>query len=348
MVTSLPKVEIIIIAIIFFVLIIGLIVFYMIKIDSESAKPTATGQKSNLSQQVSQNKIIAPPAQPVKLVFIHHSTGENWLKDNNGGFGAALRDNNYFVSDTNYGWGPVSAEGSVPIGSLTDIGHWWLWFRGPQSSEIMTALYNESGQHASYSRLLNDPGGKNRIIMFKSCYPNSNLKGDPNDIVPPIDLNPLRGMASDSAFHTAGNAKGIYADLLDYFRQHQDTLFIVITAPPVSDTQFADNARTFNQWLVNEWLTDYPYNNVAVFDLYNVLTTNAGTTRTNDLNKETGNHHRWWGNTLQHVVDRKVSRNTTAYASGFTDDHPNRAGNQKATSEFIPFLNFAYNRWYEK
>ena len=47
-----------------------------------------------------------PPAAPVKLVFIHHSTGENWLADGNGGLGIALRDNNYFVSDTNYGWGP--------------------------------------------------------------------------------------------------------------------------------------------------------------------------------------------------------------------------------------------------
>ena len=48
----------------------------------------------------------APPAAPVKLVFIHHSTGQAWLEDGHGGLGIALRDNNYFVSDTNYGWGP--------------------------------------------------------------------------------------------------------------------------------------------------------------------------------------------------------------------------------------------------
>ena len=29
----------------------------------------------------------APPASPVKLIFIHHSTGENWLADDNGGLG---------------------------------------------------------------------------------------------------------------------------------------------------------------------------------------------------------------------------------------------------------------------
>ena len=36
-----------------------------------------------------------PPTTPVKLMFIHHSTGENWLSDDNGRLGIALRDNNY-------------------------------------------------------------------------------------------------------------------------------------------------------------------------------------------------------------------------------------------------------------
>ena len=46
---------------------------------------------------------VQPPEQVVKLVFIHHSTGENWLRDDYGGLGKALAENNYFVSDTNYG-----------------------------------------------------------------------------------------------------------------------------------------------------------------------------------------------------------------------------------------------------
>lgn len=36
-----------------------------------------------------------PPASPVKLIFIHHSTGENWLRDDYGGLGLALSQNNY-------------------------------------------------------------------------------------------------------------------------------------------------------------------------------------------------------------------------------------------------------------
>ena len=77
----------------------------------------------------------APPSSPERLIFIHHSCGENWLADDNGGLGIALRDNNYFVSDTNYGWGPHG------IGDLTDIGHWWNWFLGPDSATYLQALY---------------------------------------------------------------------------------------------------------------------------------------------------------------------------------------------------------------
>jgi len=44
-----------------------------------------------------------PPVDPVKLIFIHHNCGENWLEDGNGGLGLALESNNYYVSDTNYG-----------------------------------------------------------------------------------------------------------------------------------------------------------------------------------------------------------------------------------------------------
>jgi len=31
-----------------------------------------------------------PPSQPVKLIFIHHSTGENWLAGGNGNLGMCL------------------------------------------------------------------------------------------------------------------------------------------------------------------------------------------------------------------------------------------------------------------
>jgi hypothetical protein len=278
------------------------------------------------------------PSQPVKLIFIHHSTGQNWLDDYHGQLGIELRDNNYFVSDTNYGWGPGG------IGSSTDIGNWYQWFGGGRDGTVLGALYAESGQNSSYSRLATDPGGENEIIMFKSCFPNSALKGNAGDSIPPIASNPLREQDAYSAYHTVANAKGIYLDLLAYFQSKPDKLFIAIAAPPLIDGTYAANARAFNQWLVdktNGWLKDYPLNNVAVFDFYNVLTTNGGDADTNDLDWTTGNHHRWWLGAVQHQYS--VAQNTLAYPT--SDDHPSAAGSYKASKEFVPLLNVFYHRW---
>lgn len=280
-----------------------------------------------------------PPTKAVRLIFVHHSTGENWLSDDNGGLGLALRDNNYFVSDTNYGWGQDA------IGDRTDIGNWWEWFRKPESSRCLNALYAEDGQNCAYSRLSENPARENEVILFKSCFPNSALLGSPEDPIPSIEDNPLRGEGSGSEHHTVANAKGIYIDLLEYFRSRPDKLFVVITAPPLSDPTYASNARTFNQWLANDWLKGYPYKNIFVFDFYNVLTTNRGISEVNDLNISTGNHHRWWKGAIQHRVDDDVQHNVLAYPTSIEDDHPNQAGNQKATAEFIPLLNVAYHQW---
>ncbi len=279
----------------------------------------------------------SPPTDPIRLIFIHHSTGENWLSDSNGGLGIALRDNNYIVSDTNYDWGPDS------IGSSTDIGQWWLWFRGPNSATYLSALYAENGQHCEYSRLSISGSGENQIIMFKSCFPNSALQGNINDPVPPIDTNPLRGESSGSEYHTIANAKGIYLDLLEYFRTRPEKLFVVITAPPLIDGTYAATARAFNNWLINNWLASYTVGNVFVFDFYNVLTSNGGNPNTNDLGIESGNHHRWWNGEIQHKTDGDNDANPNVLEYPTEDDHPSQAGNKKATAEFIPLLNNAYS-----
>ncbi len=81
---------------------------------STAIHPKGLGDPSGFADDPS------PPASPVRLIFIHHSTGGNWLADPNddqpyGGLGRALMDNNYYVSATNYGWGPDG------IGDRTDI-----------------------------------------------------------------------------------------------------------------------------------------------------------------------------------------------------------------------------------
>ncbi len=252
-----------------------------------------------------------PPARPTKLIFIHHSCGENWLADDNGGLGLALAENNYFVSDTYYGWGPES------IGDRTDIPDWLDWFVGPESSNYLQALYNESEAATPYyTRPLPDPGGENEIILFKSCFPNSALQGNINDAPAP------------EGWMTIGNAKYVYNTILNYFATRPDKLFIVITAPPLLDSTYAENARAFNNWLVYDWLKDYPLNNVAVFDFHAVLT-------------GPNNRHRYVNGEIEHVVE--AGMNTLYYPS--EDEHPSARGNQKATGEFVPLLNYYRNRW---
>ncbi|MFH1268979.1 MAG: carbohydrate binding domain-containing protein [Planctomycetota bacterium] len=252
-----------------------------------------------------------PPKRPVKLVFIHHSCGENWLSDADGGLGRELARNNYFVSDTNYGWGPNG------IGDRTDITDWPEWFTGPESRRCLTALFREREQHSDYARTAADPGGENQVVLFKSCFPNSNLEGNPTD-------PPARGDGL-----TVANAKAIYNDLLRHFATRPDKLFVVITAPPVQDRTHAANARAFNTWLVRDWLAGYRGKNVAVFDFYNVLTGQE-------------NHHRFREGRIEHV--NASHRNTLHYPSD-GDDHPSRIGNRRATEEFVPLLNVYTNRW---
>ena len=166
-------------------LIIGRLMFLMLLAESAWAYPleemSAVPALAPLADDPSQ------PDEPVKLIFIHHSTGGNWLADEtpdqpSGGLGQALRENNYFVSATNYGWGPDS------IGDRTDIPTGRNGSLALNRNETYDAVYNETGQNiGDFGDLVphDDPGGENEIIMFKSCFPNSDLYGDPDD--PPLD-----------------------------------------------------------------------------------------------------------------------------------------------------------------
>lgn len=299
---------------------------------------------------------LQAPYEVTRLVFVHHSCGANWLSDWSGGLGEALGESNYYVSDTGYGWGPPDADvGSGRVGDHTDIGHWYNWFAGPNRDTYTDALYTTTAQNATYTRPMADPGGENEVIVLKSGYFNSDLGGAADD--PPNDgENLLRGLGAWSDQHTVANAKGIYSDILAYFQTRQDKLFVVVTPPPLlpgstSETAAA-NARALNDWLVHEWLADYPHHNVAVFDLYNVLTTNGGDADTNDYGLITGNHHRVITSTMPIQVQHKTDGDDDAAPNyleyptvGGMNDLPSTAGNQKATGEFVPLLNAYYSCW---
>ncbi|MDM7988103.1 MAG: fibronectin type III domain-containing protein [Smithella sp.] len=242
-----------------------------------------------------------PPASTVKYVFIHHSTGSYWIQNGYGNLGTALNANNYYITECDYGW---DAEPSDNLGNSTDTVHWPLWFNDTK----MPYVYGNSS-HYDYTNTISDPGGQNEIIMFKSCYPNSEVGSSIDD------------------------EKAIYNGLLPYFGAHTDKMFVLIVPPPKQSLSTPLLTRELANWLVDEttgWLSIYNtvHNNVYVFDYYNVLT-------------HPDNHH--WVNdgAVEHVVAN--SSNVLYYPSG--DDHPSAEGQQKATEEFMPLLNVFYNKW---
>jgi len=300
-----------------------------------------------------------PPAGPVRLSFIHHSTGEDWLKPEGGNLRQVLNENNYYVTDTTYDWGPYDQDvnNGGTIGGHTDIGHWYNWFLGSHRETYLQALYtNAYVSDAIGPNTIADPGGENLIILFKSCFTSAQvIYGEPDD--PPLPKgqpNPLwgKGVCDDEAcsgdrHYTVSNIKGLYRDLLDYFATRRDKLFILITTPPshdqAVDAELAAKLRAINTWLVYHWLDEYSQKNVAVFDYSNVLTSNGGDPNTNDLGAAGGNHHRFRQGQVEHAIN--LRNDFLAYPSPGPDNHPTAAGHRKATGEFVDLLNIAVHCW---
>lgn len=237
-----------------------------------------------------------------RLVFIHHSTGSAWIATDNGNLGSALNTNGYYVTECDYGW---DAQPFDNLGDRTDTWNWPEWFTDTK----MRYVYGNSS-HYDYDNVIADPGGQNEIIMFKSCFPNSEV-GDSID-----------------------DEKDMYNGLLTYFAAHADKMFVLIVPPPEIVIDSAALTRDLANWLSDTttgWLATYnlTHKNVYVFDYYNVLTDPA-------------NHHRYNGLAVEHIV--ATSYDELFYFTG-DDSHPTSAGHQKATLEYVPLLNYYYNQW---
>jgi hypothetical protein len=228
----------------------------------------------------------------VNLVFIHHSCGENWLND---GLCEALNDAGYHVADIYYGW--------REYGDRTDTVDWPMWF----TDEVMALVYQELGNMTAQNSLEPAPGD-NTIIMFKSCFPNSDVGSDISD------------------------EKAIYNSVLPYFQEHPDKMFVLVTPPPMQQISAPEKTRELCDWLVDSvdgWLAGLSTGNVFVFDFYNVLT-------------DPGAHHRLQDGDETHT---SIGGHDTLYYDSDGDDHPNPEGNAKATEEFVPLLDHWYQQF---
>jgi PKD repeat protein len=251
------------------------------------------------------------PAEGDSLVFIHHSCGENWL---NSGLHDALVSKDYVDrrNDITYGVevapdpGRPASLGPV-AGELTDMHHWILWFND---------YLGNVRQHGCAS-------GENRIVIFKSCFPNSHV--DDAGAEPGDPFSDWKTEANYRAVyrHPAGSGNtyemdGVtYRPLEDIFAANPQTLFVIVTAPPEcwNDTNedIAAHARASNDWLTGEWLPEYlsttGLRNVAVFDWFDLLACPA--------------------NDSSHPNQLRAD-----YGGGSGDSHPNDTANRRSTQEF--------------
>jgi len=267
------------------------------------------------------------PSEPssathLRLLFIHHScggellaspgppVGENCIRmtsPNGGGLRSRLEQEGYSVHEASYG--------SV-VGEKTDIFDWLPKFR-----DRMERVLSCDSQDAVY--LVSQ---RNDIVVFKSCFPNNEFTGPGQ---PPGDAT--------GPELTVWNAKAAYSGLLEEFRKYPQTLFVCVTAPPLAPNPeplwkrlarwvlrrpnrlpaSGVLAREFNNWLsgADGWLKEYSLTNVAVFDLFDLLT---------DFGQS------------------NLSRYPTC---GGRDSHPSREGNAKAANAFVPFLNKVVHQW---
>lgn len=299
-----------------------------VTVGANVAPPTdapSEGPAPSEPQQESAQAAAEAPSTPTTpggddLVFIHHSCGENWL---NSGLHDALLAKKYIDerNDITYGVGvPVDAGRPASLGDvageLTDMHHWVLWF-----NDYLTGVLT----HGSAN-------GVNRIVVFKSCFPNSHV--DDNGTEPGNPFSDWKTLANYKAVyrHPAGPGNRFehdgqtYLALEDVFAKHPDTLFVAITAPPEcwqdSDAAIGARARAFNEWLTNEWLPVYRertgLHNVAVYDWFDVLACpKSDRAHANQLRGD--------------------------YGGGSGDSHPNNAANVHSTRLFTAFLDDAWN-----
>jgi hypothetical protein len=252
------------------------------------------------------------PATTDDLIFIHHSCGNNWLSS---GLNAALvakdyideRNDMYYGSDISPDASRPDSLGSVP-GDNTNMNHWVPWF-----NDYLGNLKNYGCA-----------SGVNKIIMFKSCYPISDVTSDGSSPGDPFSSS--QTLANYKAVYHNAAGSGVaythssyaYLALEDIFAANPDTLFIPVTAPPLTNSGTsnanAHRARLFNDWLKNDWLSSYNtahpgLDNVAVFDWFDVL-----------ANPDTDSSY--------------PNRLKAVYGGTGGDAHPNSAANLYSTQVF--------------
>ena len=195
-----------------------------------------------------------------KIIFLHHSTGYSvWLgKTNNYVYKVTKKgdvqkyiENFNKKNKTSYQITERFFPKSQPYGwNNYPFDYYNIWvknagkkaFMKEQTLEMLTSQF--------------------QVIIFKHCFPSSNILAD-NGIA---DIN--------SDIKTLANYKLQYLALRDKIHEFSDTKFILFTGAvqvkAFLSEEEALRAQEFYNWVINEW--DQPGDNIFIWDLYQLQT----------------------------------------------------------------------------
>ena len=215
---------------------------------SETKLAEAQSSAAGLSEAVSTMTARLDETAATRMIFMHHSVGRGLLE--RGKLREQLLNRGILVKGATFG---------DELCEDTDMNYWLEKFR-TRIPQILSFKAHPN-QYRS-DNITND------IVMFKSCFPNSDIVSDgaePGDPSVPV--------------RTIANYKALFAQLKQEFARYPNTLFIYLTAPPLvpesTTPENAGRARSFNAWMVNEFVPAYRketgLDNFAAFDLFGVL-----------------------------------------------------------------------------
>lgn len=185
------------------------------------------------------------------VIFLHHSVGNNLIKEGN--LKKMFAENGYYLWDHGYNsQGLVDPSGkslnicfNIPSNKIFN-----LRGKGNTDPKGLFLLFNQSVNNPpnnAFSRLL-----QYDIIMFKSCYPNSAIKTDEQ-------LNQY---------------KKWFLEIRKIMDQHPNKTFIPFTLPPLhplaTNSEEANRARLWANWLKSPQFLE-GHSNIFVFDLFGLL-----------------------------------------------------------------------------
>lgn len=230
-----------------------------------------------------------------RMIFLHHSVGRGILYE--GGLRDSLLQMGIVVKGATYG---------DEIGEKTDINDWL-----PKFQKDMNRILSFKAHPDRYY----DDSTSNDIVMFKSCFPNSNIVGEGQ-----MPGDPL------STERTLANYRAAFEKIGEEMRKYPERLYIYVTAPPlVPESTTPENARraaVFNKWVTEEFRPAYEKEsgkmNFVVFDLFNLL------------------------------ADENGNLKASFRRSGQGDSHPNLEANKTAASAFMEFFRPVWDKWQAK